>query len=40
MTWFAREPGIEWIDVGAAGSVEGVAATIEARLQLTEGGSE
>jgi tRNA dimethylallyltransferase len=31
-TWFAREPGIEWIDVEAAGGVEGVAAAIEARL--------
>jgi tRNA dimethylallyltransferase len=40
MTWFAREPGIEWVDVAAAGSAEGVAAAIEARLQMTEGGSE
>jgi tRNA dimethylallyltransferase len=40
MTWFAREPGIEWVDVAAAGSIEGVAAAIEARLRMTEGGSE
>ena len=40
MTWFAREPGIEWVDVAVAGSAEGVAAAIEARLQMTEGGSE
>ena len=32
LTWFAREPGIEWIDVAAAGDAEGVAAAIEARL--------
>ena len=31
-TWFEREPGIEWIDVTAAGSGERVAAAIEARL--------
>lgn len=31
-TWFEREPGIEWIDVTAAGGAEGVAAAIEARL--------
>ena len=36
MTWFAREPDLEWLDVAAAGSAEGVAAAIEARLQ-TEG---
>jgi tRNA dimethylallyltransferase len=40
MTWFAREPGIEWVDVAAAGSAEDVAAVIEARLRMTEGGSE
>jgi tRNA dimethylallyltransferase len=39
LTWFAREPGIEWIDVAVAGSAEGVAAAIEARLK-TEGGIE
>jgi tRNA dimethylallyltransferase len=32
LTWFAREPGIEWMDVTACGGVEGVAAAIEARL--------
>ena len=26
MTWFEREPGIEWIDVAAAGGADGVAA--------------
>ncbi len=39
MTWFAREPGIEWIDVAAAADAEGVAVAIEARLQR-EGGIE
>jgi tRNA dimethylallyltransferase len=33
LTWFAREPDIEWIDVEAAGSVDAVATAIEARLQ-------
>jgi tRNA dimethylallyltransferase len=32
MTWFRREPGIEWIDVDAAGGVQGTARRIEARL--------
>jgi tRNA dimethylallyltransferase len=36
MTWFAREPDLEWLDVAAAGGAEGVAAAIEARIQ-TEG---
>jgi tRNA dimethylallyltransferase len=31
-TWFQREPGIEWIDVVAAGGPDGVAAAIAARL--------
>lgn len=31
-TWFMREPDIEWLDVGAAGGLEGVAAAIETRL--------
>ena len=31
-TWFMREPGIEWIDVDAAGGPEGVAGVLEARL--------
>jgi tRNA dimethylallyltransferase len=31
-TWFAREPGLAWLDVGRAGGAEGVAAAIEARL--------
>jgi tRNA dimethylallyltransferase len=34
LTWFAREPGIEWIDVEAAGGVAAVAAAIEARLGM------
>jgi tRNA dimethylallyltransferase len=33
VTWFAREPDIAWVDVGAAGDATGVAAAIEARLQ-------
>jgi tRNA dimethylallyltransferase len=32
MTWFARERDIAWVDVAAAGGVEAVAATIEARI--------
>ncbi len=32
-TWFQREPGIEWLDVGAAGGVEGVARRIERRMR-------
>jgi tRNA dimethylallyltransferase len=32
MTWFAREPDLEWLDVAAAGGPEGVAAAIEARI--------
>ena len=39
LTWFTREPDIEWIDVEAAGGVEAVAAAIEARL-IREGGLE
>ncbi len=31
-TWFQREPGIEWLDVAAAGGIEGAARRIEARL--------
>ena len=31
-TWFAREPGIEWLDVGKAGGTEGVADVIAAAL--------
>ena len=27
-TWFAREPGIRWIDVDRAGGAEGAAETI------------
>jgi hypothetical protein len=33
VTWFAREPDIEWVDVAAAGSAEGIAAAIEARIE-------
>jgi tRNA dimethylallyltransferase len=36
-TWFAREPGIQWIDVQATGDVEAVAAAIEARLEAGGG---
>jgi tRNA dimethylallyltransferase len=31
-TWFQHEPGIEWIDVAAAGGADGVAAVIAAKL--------
>ena len=27
-TWFAREPGIQWVDVDRAGGAEGAADTI------------
>ncbi len=37
VTWFAREPDVEWVDVAAAGGTEGVAAAIEARIQKVEG---
>jgi tRNA dimethylallyltransferase len=40
MTWFVREPGIEWIDVDVAGGAEAVAETIEARVKSMEGGIE
>lgn len=32
-TWFSREPDVTWIDVEAAGGVDGVAAVIEGRLE-------
>lgn len=32
LTWFRREPDVEWIDVEAAGGVEAVAAAIDTRL--------
>lgn len=35
-TWFAREPGVQWLDLGLAGGPEGAAAIIERRLR--EGG--
>jgi tRNA dimethylallyltransferase len=28
-TWFAREPGIRWVDVEAAGGIEGTAEQVE-----------
>jgi tRNA dimethylallyltransferase len=40
MTWFVREPGIEWIDVDVAGRAEGVAAAVQARVTSMEGGIE
>jgi tRNA dimethylallyltransferase len=40
MTWFAREPDMQWIDVAAAGDAEGVAASIEARLKAGESEGE
>jgi len=33
-SWFAREPGIEWIDVEQAGGVEGAADVIAAKLHV------
>ena len=35
-TWFAREPGVQWLDLELAGGPEGAAAIIERRLR--EGG--
>lgn len=32
-TWFAREPGLEWVDVTRAGGPAGVAALVAARLR-------
>ena len=31
-TWFAREPGVEWLDVEKLGGPDGVADAIAARL--------
>jgi tRNA dimethylallyltransferase len=36
-TWFAREPGIEWIDVDAVGGVDGAADAIAAALARAGG---
>ena len=36
MTWFAREPEIHWIDVDAAGGVEGAAEAVH-KLVTQEG---
>jgi tRNA dimethylallyltransferase len=33
-TWFAREPGVDWIDTAAAGGSGGVAAAIETQLKM------
>jgi tRNA dimethylallyltransferase len=33
MTWFRREPDIEWIDIEREGGPAGVAALVEARLE-------
>jgi tRNA dimethylallyltransferase len=32
-TWFAREPGLHWLDLALAGGPDGAAALIEARLR-------
>ena len=32
-SWFAREPGLQWLDVALAGGPEGAAAVIESRLR-------
>jgi hypothetical protein len=37
MTWFAREPGVAWLDVAAAGGTAGVAATIAEKVDKVEG---
>ena len=37
MTWFAREPGVAWLDVAAAGGAEAVAATIAEKIDKAEG---
>jgi len=39
MTWFAREPGVAWLDVAAAGGPAGVAATIAEKIDSVEGRS-
>jgi tRNA dimethylallyltransferase len=33
MTWFARDPEVEWIDVEAAGGMEGAAEEIRKRIE-------
>ena len=40
LTWFTREPGIEWIDADAPDGAEGVASLIQARLTSMEDGIE
>jgi tRNA A37 N6-isopentenylltransferase MiaA len=32
MTWFQREPEIRWLDVDAAGGVEGAAETVHKHI--------
>jgi tRNA dimethylallyltransferase len=32
-TWFAHEPGVQWLDLGLAGGPEGAATIIERRLR-------
>jgi tRNA dimethylallyltransferase len=32
-TWFAREPDVQWLDLGLVGGPEGAAALIERRLR-------
>jgi len=39
MTWFAREPGVAWLDVAAGGGPAGVAATIAEKIDSVEGRS-
>lgn len=36
LTWFTREPGIEWIDADAPDGAEGVASLIQARVTSME----
>jgi tRNA dimethylallyltransferase len=40
MRWFAREPGIEWIDVDVAGGADAVAVAVQARVMSMEGSIE
>jgi tRNA dimethylallyltransferase len=37
MTWFAREPGVAWLDVATAGGAAAVAATIAEKVDNAEG---
>jgi tRNA dimethylallyltransferase len=32
MTWFARDPEVRWLDVDAAGGIEGAAESVQKHL--------